>query len=477
MTYDIRSLQHPKHLCAIGAFLLGAVYSFQVNAAVVAPDSAFATFYSRVTAPGKQTVGFGSNGTPVVAPGVPSVSSAGGPVQVARTGSLPLPAGARLPVTGTAKIPNSAIAAIIKKALPLVPYLGTGVALYELAKELGFIVSKSGSGVVVTKPDSSVCTVAPCYGYATRTRYDPSTVATGYKASKIAACDASASSWGVLSNGHVMKGVVEGTQCAVYESNGSGGWFGASYRADFATATVSPSAPVFLPSSDTALADAIAAQSGWPSSSAVAQALVDAQRVTGDQIPTDQPNATGPATVAGPTEKTKVGPKETTKQSNYNCTYYDGPTVMEGGSVVCTEQTTTTDAVTTTDPATGATTTTTTTASEATKPAEIPADDKPAEDPCIKNPSRNGCRSDEFDVPAGDIPKTSKTISYAAENLGFAGGSCPANRIMIAHGMAVPITVTNWADNCDKLTTYAKPMILALATFAALMIIFVGKPE
>ena len=137
--------------------------------------------------------------------------------------------------------------------------------------------------------------------------------------------------------------------------------------------------------------------------------------------------------------------------------------------VTCTDKKTETVAVKTIDPATGlpkTETTTTTTEKEAEKPKEV-------EDPCVKNPKRNGCREDEFDVPDGEIPKTSKTITFQAEDLGFGGGSCPANKTMTIKG-GKTITLVDWADNCAKITTYAKPMILAMAMFTAMMIIFVG---
>jgi hypothetical protein len=36
------------------------------------------------------------------------------------------------------------------------------------------------------------------------------------------------------------------------------------------------------------------------------------------------------------------------------------------------------------------------------------------------------------------------------------------------------ITLVDWVDNCDKITTYAKPMIFAMAMFTAMLIVFGG---
>lgn len=462
--YDLRTLHRFKHLCALGLVLLGLGNPLEVKADVETSNAAFQNFISTVTAPGKQTVSFSSGGVPLVARGVPSISTGTGSPVVTKGASIGLSSGASIPITGTAKIPSAAAAAFIKKALPLIPILGTGIAIYDLAKELGFNVATSPAGVVVTKPDPAVCSVAPCTlyslslsGVGTFTGYTPNN-----------ACHAA------IENS-VMQTKYPGTtfvsadvsRCYSIRSGAPTSWPWTSVT------SVAPSPPSFLPSTMSELEAAIAAKSGWPSNSFLPSALKDASTATGEAIPADQPKITGPATVAGPVKKTTVGNKETTSSTQYNCTYVDGLPGY-GGEVACVEQTTSMDKVTTVDPGTGATTTTTTTASEETKPTEFTKEPTPAEDPCVKNPTRNGCRTDEFDTPTDAIPKTSKTITYQAENLGFAGGTCPANKTFQPHGMAAPITIVNWVDNCDKLTTYAKPMILAMAMFSAMMIIFVG---
>ena len=95
---------------------------------------------------------------------------------------------------------------------------------------------------------------------------------------------------------------------------------------------------------------------------------------------------------------------------------------------------------------------------------------------CDLYPESIGCQIIDFDTPTDEIPKTTKTITYAAENLGFAGGSCPSNLTMSIAGKT--ITVGDWVKACDMATTYAKPMILVMATFAAMMILFgFGRSE
>jgi hypothetical protein len=378
-------------------FLLASlvVCASHSQAAVTAPDSAFATFYSRVTGPGVQTVGFGSNGTPVVAPGVPSVSSAGGPVQVARTGSLPLPAGARLPVTATAKIPNSAVASIIKKALPYARTATNPLALTLLAIELGFALTTSDTAEPVisqTVIDPALCYSGPCYKWPVQSG--------GYTENKQTAARSWCDYYQYPNTNCTFTVQPSGWQIAFFVTATGYGTQTTTRNGVTGGTVVAPSA---TPATAQQFADAIAAKSGWPSGSTVAQAVVDASRVTGEAIPTDQPTVTGPATVAGPTEvvSTPYGDqvRKSTKASSYSCTYVQGATVMDGGSAICVQKTTTTNEVTTTDPVTGVATTTTTTGEQATKPADIKPDEKPDKDTCGM-PGTPACKIDERGTPS-----------------------------------------------------------------------------
>lgn len=362
----------------LGVLTLGMVLTLnQAQAAVAAPSSAFDDFMRTVTGPGKQTISFGSNGTPVVAPGVPSLSSSGGPLQMSRTGSLPLSGGARLPVTATAKISSGAAAVLIGAGIKLAGPLGvliTGYQIYEFVKELGFQVD---NGLTVTKSDPTVCTVAPCYlkklASANYGTYTGNTIAqaaasmqSGYNAQGLDYLIASFS--------------VSGSSVTFIENKRS---TGAYYTTRVITASdvpTAPSSPVLLPSTLQELQDAIAAQSGWPSTSAIAQAVVDAQKLTGTKIPTDQPDITGPASVSGPDEVTKSGNKETTKHTDFNCTYDNSAKFGQyGGSVSCSQKTTTTDRIT--DPNTGGVITVP--GDETTQPVEPSPEDGPAIDTAL----------------------------------------------------------------------------------------------
>lgn len=358
-----------------GFLVLWFSLSVPVSAgSVKAPDTAFKHFLTQVTGPGKQTVSFGKNGTPVLTTGVPTLSSAGGPLTVSRPGNLPLSHGVSLSVMAVAGVPGSVIAAMISKAIPFVPYLGTGIAIYNFAMELGFNLDNSSGSVAVTKVDSSICTIGPCYEYQ-----NSSAGVYTWHGSVQSACDSGLGHYlfsnyvmGSMASVVVAAGSGDSTNCTYLTSKGFDYSAGLGFRA------VPAAESNMQPSTLQELADAIASESGWPSSSSVAAALVQAQQITGDLIETEQPKVTGPATVEGPEETTKTDKKETTKKTNYDCIYVNGATVMDGGSVICTEKVTTTETETTTNPDGSETTTEEQTTEE--KPAEIDDSDSPAID-------------------------------------------------------------------------------------------------
>lgn len=425
-----------------------------------------------------ETLTLDRHGNALVTSSADSLQVKNGSVNVNRNGALALPGGVKLPVAATAKIPGAAIGAAIKKALPLVAGAAAGplaFALTDIAMEFGYNLVVGPTDVQVNKRDPTVCSTAPCFTYSTRS-WVATAVQSPYLSTKQNACERARkqiedASWAM----HRPAVIVSfEASCVVRNSASSPSYYDWSY----ASQEVSPAPAVFTPSTHQALADDIANKIGWPDSSAIAEALNQAQRATGDTIQTEGPRVTGPASVQGPAEVTERpitnGTVKTTKQTNYDCQYFDGATPMDGGIVSCTQRVTTTDQTTTTNPSTGQTTTTTQQTSQTTAPADTTAAKPPeTQDPCKNNPDRAGCAT--LDTPEGEIPKTTRNITYQAENLGFGGGSCPANVVHSIGGK--PQTVIDWAKNCDYLTTYVKPVVLAVAAFAALMLLFAGKTE
>ena len=71
-------------------------------------------------------------------------------------------------------------------------------------------------------------------------------------------------------------------------------------------------------------------------------------------------------------------------------------------------------------------------------------------------------------MPDGEIPRTTKNIVYTPESW-FGGGTCPADKTMTTHGHT--IKVWDWAGSCYWLVNYFRPILLIIATIAALMIV------
>lgn len=112
-------------------------------------------------------------------------------------------------------------------------------------------------------------------------------------------------------------------------------------------------------------------------------------------------------------------------------------------------------------------------------PVENPTpdgEDKPAEEQdkslCEKHPEILACSKPELDVPDGEIPRTTKQISYAEEG-GFGGGSCPGNLYSNIGGKNV--MVYNWGETCGVVSTYLRPIILLLGAMGALFILIPGR--
>lgn len=89
---------------------------------------------------------------------------------------------------------------------------------------------------------------------------------------------------------------------------------------------------------------------------------------------------------------------------------------------------------------------------------------------CDKKPNSVGCQ--DLDAPTGEIPKSSVALTYQPEDH-FGGGSCPADKTMSLHG-GPTVVVWDWAGACSKITSWVRPLLLALAAFGALMILAPG---
>ncbi|MVT36553.1 hypothetical protein GO497_00610 [Acidovorax citrulli] len=170
------------------------------------------------------------------------------------------------------------------------------------------------------------------------------------------------------------------------------------------------------------------------------------------QLPS-APTVTGPSQVQGPKEET-VNPDgtKTVKQTTNN---YQ----TDGNRITNTSTTTVTQRCVGDGTCSPVTTTTT------TNPDEKP-DDKDDGDDCKKNPDSLACA--DLDTPSGEIPKSTRNVTFNDENL-FGGGACPAD--IYANVARQNMKIWDWQQSCGYITSYVRPVLLIICTYIAFMIV------
>lgn len=315
---------------------------------------------------------------------------------------LPTPGGQSIPIGVSGTIAKPSVAAAIgrfaRKALPV---LSVGSALYDLGNELGYALDNSGGTLVVQKPSPGlVCTTAPCFQYrgnflANRPwDYNP-----------VSACQTHSSLSGASYIG------IYGSGASVYCQN-------SSTTFQLLSQPAPPQVPTYTPSTVQEFTDAIAARSGWPSSSALARATVDAIN-SGEALQVDPATVTGPATSPGASSQTVNNTaNETTTNTVTHHHTYAGPSITT---------TTVTNSVTTNN-TTGAVTNSSTTTQEVVQPSpSSPDEPAPFEMPCgVSGAPPCAVKVDESGTPAYDPQslKLDPALEAQAEALrDLAGGS------------------------------------------------------
>lgn len=360
-------------------------------------------------------------------------------VSVGSTANMPLSGGRTAPVSVSSTIKPSSLGPVFLKTAKLVPFLNTGVAIYDLFKEVGYDAAKNADGsLTIRQVDPSVCSVAPCYVYqhggVVKTVPELTAIC---EAGRITA---SAATWIWLV---YPSGSVATASCRFLSSQGSN--FG---TLSFIGLSVAPSQAVYLASSEQALSDAIAAKSGWPvSTSTKADEAVKSALDLGQTFEVNNPVVTGPSSVTGPST-TSTTPaqngqpqKVTTESKVWNLTY-------NTNTVNISE-------VTNTSVNDGVTTTTT------SKVADVVTLD----DPCKLNPDRAGCV--KLGTPESD-PLTKKVTPVSVTSINFASSSaCPAPLSFTVRGATYGVS---YQPLCDRLFIL-KALFLAMAGFLAAYIL------
>jgi hypothetical protein len=170
----------------------------------------------------------------------------------------------------------------------------------------------------------------------------------------------------------------------------------------------------------------------------------------GAKVEVGTPQVSGPASVPGNPVVTKTtepngqgGTREktTTTTTTNNYTYNDN-------SVTVTQ-----------------TTTVTNTYDDGTPAEEEVKEETDERTECEKNPDAFDCNPPE--VPDGDVPKTSKAVTFGTENLGWGYGSCPTSPSWTDR---LGTHTLNLGPICSMVASIVKPLVLAMAALMALAI-------
>ncbi len=379
---------------------------------------------------------------------------------------MPIPnsGGRSVPVDMTAKIPKSSAAAALGRfAAKVYTPLAVGVALLDLASDLGFTMTRhtDGSPGVDLKTNTSTkkwnwsgtgggsCSTTP-------TNWDGDTpdLPIGAWLALNQSCQAGITY--SLQSCTINPTVATQATCSysrLFTWNGSVSYFSVVIQATVQQAQT--------PATIQDLEDKIAAQSGWPTSAS--RALADAVK-SGETVSHDEPTVSGPAHVDGPvttsnepTSKTTTNPdgSTTTTSGTKSSTTTKGYTInYNANAVSLTTTTNTTNNYTYNDG------THSTDSSDSSEGTEAP--DKP-EDPCSAQPDRLGCMKSGDPGNPDPMSKTSKGITVSPAS--FAGGSCPPPVAFSAFGRSYAFEYTPLCTRLASLSSLFAAMAALVAAW------------
>jgi len=440
-----------------GACVAALAYLWTVgaHAQTRAEQKDFQAFLDLAQGTAKHTVGLGSNGTPIVTKGVPGPSAVGNTNIYTNGGApyaegkahVPLPSGngktaevtVRQPITKQSA--GKALAALGKS----LPVLGTGIVLWEFAKEMGWTLGKNSDGTVIYQKEvQEYFQACPGHTYAASVHASNNLVtSTKYCVRERPDNLRWVAGWSHQSQSYGWPGL----------NFSCGYWNCKTGNNDQVSAYLNITGPskTIIPKTEQEFIDEIASASGWPSSSKIGTAVAEAIKA-GNPVEVEKATVTGPATAPGPTTTTTTTkPDGTTSTATRNVTY----NISYLGDTITINETTN---ITTNNYNPTTNTTTTETTQEQKEPD--------SKDPCESGQNTLGCmKLDNPEQP--EIPKKQITVTYAQESL-FGGGSCPApigwNDKLGAHSIDL-------APVCGVLTSIVRPLVIAFALLSAYFII------
>jgi Neisseria meningitidis TspB protein len=445
-------------------FLLASVFGSSVS---VAGEVGTATTFMGAQSGGSWTVRFGSDGTPLLTTASPGLPTGSGWQQAGNFGmtrqgddiafggksKLPMGGSSKLDIDVTGKANKASMGKALAKFAKTLGPVGAALGAMELLSDINVLLKGSNDGA----PNGNNKFMTG--GYTTQWRWPTSgSDPVQYYGTALEAC------WGHLTwaSPSYPWQIVMDDNGVTYRCRDTGG---NKYGPIYQEQTGGPEVPL----TEQEVADRIAAKSGWPTSTRLAETLLEAMK-SGAKV------EVGPASVTVPTAQPEMQPKTTTKetvktdpatgkpQRTVETATTETKCTTNGEKVLCGEKTTTTTQTFTKE------TDGSETPSEPKTETEEETTDKPKEtDLCEKHPDILACAKPELDTPDGEIPRATETITYQEENL-FGGGSCPTNAVANLGTVGRSFTVWDWEKTCN----YALPLravVIALATFAAFIIV------
>lgn len=445
--------------------------------------SDFNAFMGMATGSSKSTVGFGTGGVPLATAGVPGAGAVGnmnfshtpgGWPTANGTFQAPSPlTGKSVPLTGKQAFNKAGTAKALAKFAGRVGPLGVGMAIFDLMQELGYSSEWTGSQNVFKEPHA-------------------------YTLRKLAANSCATSHGEVLGDIGSLATACQGYQMTmglkdsfgdaieivcVPQANGETVQCNRGQYGNVGIATTFVSLESERPISLQEIEERIAAETGWPSDSKVSAALAEA--VNGGEVVQPEGNLTvafvDQSTAANTTsEQNLVRSDGTTVDTKTQCDLVQVTHEIEwrcwSTETVVTPPKTSTETVVTSNPdGTTSTSTVTRTTPGTTTTSTVTGEeaDKEKDEACPAGSLRAGCA--ELDSPTAEIPRETKTITYTEETP-FGSGSCPSDVMASIGTLNQSMKVWDWQKTCS-MALPLRALIVALASFAAFLILMPGKVE
>lgn len=432
-------------LLALAAFSLICTDSKADSANVIA--DAFQRFQVIQQAPGVQQVTLGSTSPAAAAvnQSATRLYASNSPLYIERAVDLKTPAGTVLRVVATAPIPPAKLARLISGAFKVLPVIGTGIALYELAEHLGFHPFGTGEAQTWKRKDPEACTVGPCFIYTSAPGYGDIT-----SSSIVGWCNG----YSDYSGGTIVVSEYFSASCLVHRvSNGQ----------EFTvTPRRSQTTPVADPFTlDATVADfeaAIVAKRVWEETSPIAAATAAAAAVSllpvefQDNPPAVKVNGLLKNVLSSVVENITSPPstKTTTTTENHS---YIGDTITTVTNVVTNIY----------NASTGQNTLSTSPLSGTPSTAPVTS---PVTDPCTAEPSRLGCLNAGDPPPAESLPNIAVPFNITPVSFSSAAG-CPVPLTFDAFGKSRQIS---YQPMCDHMYIFKILNVLCATVMAAFIL-------